>query len=175
MFVAMANWFGNRLTVSGNPRLLERMLEAVRGENGLVLDFERVRPTPTEEELNELGDDSGLGAQSGWYFWREAYWGPKWNLDEAEDELRLEGSAASGELTFFFDTADGVPVYLVEELSRQHLFLSFQLVYVEHGNDLAGVLGCSLGIRRAHAEESGEKAVQLLDRVGWTDQRDLMR
>jgi hypothetical protein len=169
----MADWWQNRLTVRGEQALLERMLEDVRGADGLPLDFERVRPTPPEGYLEQVGVEAGFDTHGGWLIWRHAYWGTKWNLDI--EDFRLEGSPAAGELTFFFETADGAPVPLVEELARQHLALDFKLVYVDYGQYMAGCVWCRLGVSEIHRRENHDDAVDLLDRLGWIDMRDVMR
>jgi hypothetical protein len=132
------------------------LLNAVRRDDGLPLDFERVRPTPSDEYLENLGVDVGFGAHAGWLLWRDAYWGTKWS-PEGED-FRLEGAPEDGKLTFFFQTASGVPIPLIEELARQHLGLSFTLVYVDHGQYIAGGLYCRLGMRALDVQESREAA-----------------
>ena len=84
-----------------------------------IFDFNAVIPMPPHSDTffatGGLGDEERKKyGKNNWYDWSNEHWGTKWNSSEArlvsEDEDSLE---------YWFDTAWGSPVPVIEELARK--------------------------------------------------------
>lgn len=69
----MANYIRNIVTINESGERLQRLLDAIKGENGAI-DFDRIIPMPKEEEEN-------------WYRWRLDHWDTKWNAYDINREV----------------------------------------------------------------------------------------
>src|ERR1700712_1615164 len=109
----MPNWAINRLILSGPAAEIERFqnscIRSQRGDDSgeINLDFEAIVPMPLEI-MTTLNDRSSAASASalaatgfdGWYSWRCAEWGSKWN---AANLAILQAAPELVDLTF--DTA----------------------------------------------------------------------
>ena len=124
----MPNWCENTLTVQGPVTQLRAFKKKVHGRASAelqdqCLSFETTVPQPKQYDNPD-----------GWYNWRLAHWGTKW---DASDPV-LEVTADS--LVYKFDTAWGPPREWLEETVKKIPALTFRLFYAEGGMDFAGIV-----------------------------------
>jgi hypothetical protein len=126
----MPNWCENILKVTGPAKEIARFKKAVRGRGPNPAKGDKVRPlsfhslVPQPKKYRE-GD--------GWYNWRIANWGTKWDVDSRiiqEDKELIE---------YGFDSAWSPPMEWLAQVGPQFPELSFRLWYAEGGCDFAGV------------------------------------
>jgi hypothetical protein len=126
----MPNWCENQIEISGEETLLQKFNEEnTRAEKENVsptLSFELSLPTPAE-----LLEIDGAG-KYGWYEWRVANWGTKWNVSNAEPHFQ------NGNLYYFPSTAWAPPSAWVKAVSALYPQLTFNLFYDEPGMCFAG-------------------------------------
>lgn len=120
--------------------------EFMRGEES-PFDFNSLIPEP--KELLEATDDPVEKARRveeyghhGWYEWRLAHWGTKWEAYECDmDDADIE----YGELTYRFQTAwgppEGVHAALITYLETNHPEATVSWFYHEPLMQLTGYLG----------------------------------
>lgn len=97
------------------------MVREVRA-SGSDLDFEVILPTP-----RHLLDGEG------WYDWRVANWGTKWEADGVHRE-----DTSPEQVDYRFSSAWSPPVAIVEALGANFPSLSFHLSYDEPGGGFIG-------------------------------------
>jgi hypothetical protein len=160
----LPNWCGNRLTVEGAAGALDAFQRAVVGtmqEDGVIhtlpLSFERILPTPP---------DLLTDAEQGWYAWRLAHWGTKWDVGPSTD---VAGDPADGRLVYTFDTAWDPPRDLIEAASARYDDVRFHLVWAEPGNELYGEATYARGTCTGGRVVHGEAARRMLASVGLDD------
>lgn len=111
---------------------------------------------PSEREDRTCNVCGGSGEErvgmEGWYTWRTAYWGTKWDASFGEPFMALGADDADVDVTtsalgetltptvavYKFDTAWAPPVPFVESASELYPELEFVLRYGEPGNGIAG-------------------------------------
>lgn len=144
-------------TMCGGDGQLAKTEEAQLAKGGRWYDW-----MGEEWKHREPGDRScnvchGSGQErvglEGWYEWRLAHWGTKWDAsfgepflglsagDEADVDVSVESKRATITPTvaiYKFDTAWSPPVPVIEAASEQHPELEFTLRFGEPGNDFAG-------------------------------------
>lgn len=131
----MPNWCSNHVIVEGpEENILNLISSASQGvdENGInnVFSFENIIPTP-ENELNG----------EGWYSWRLANWGTKWDLNQSLIEFKepVEGGA-TGCLVFemFYDTAWSPASHFWSNVCKQFPNLKITEEFFEEGCEFLG-------------------------------------
>lgn len=141
----MPNYCENTFKIKGSiceiDRFLEEnvtasvgmLLEKTKYTIDLSLDFNKILPTPSDDELGEV---------DGWYDWRIENWGTKWNvcdtfcfsINKIDDDL--------AELTTVFNTAWTPPTKIYDHLFEKYkdTSLEFYVDYYEGGCAFAGEL-----------------------------------
>ena len=117
---AMPNWCENILTIENCSLELTEYLK----ENGL--SFEKIKPTPPEMLEND-----------GWYGWRVANWGTKWDLTE-EEQREVADKLVREDNVVLFCTPYSPPSPAIVALSEMFPNDLFKIEYYECGLDLAG-------------------------------------
>ena len=107
----MPNWCSNSMKVVGEPKAVVRFIKENystekdrHGHPSYVLDFEKLLPTPVNEDGDIIND---------WYTWRIEHWGTKWSpsfeqhtvltlkfKDENIDDVVVEDEWQSNEADF---------------------------------------------------------------------------
>lgn len=95
------------------------MTQEVRGSDS-PLDFDMILPTPRK-----------LMEGQGWYDWRIANWGTKWEV-EAHMDTTPDG------VEYHFESAWSPPCQVIETLGANFPGLTFDLNYNEPGNCFVG-------------------------------------
>jgi hypothetical protein len=127
----MPNWCENILLVRGDKEEVQRFAEVA--ENGTIISFEALLPTPSEIQKN--------GTQ---YDWRIENWGTRSEAEECVDISECEDENGDYDLVsrwlggVYFWTAWSPPVPLVKKVAEQFPTLTFYLQYYE---PLAGYAG----------------------------------
>ena len=100
----MPNWCMNAIAVSHTDKAqMQRLIDVLNNREGLFNSFV---PQPEME-----GD--------GWYEWRIAHWGTKWDVaKEASEYIEIDGDADSG-ITFTIETAWGPPINFYAAMKRK--------------------------------------------------------
>ena len=138
----MPNWCNNTLTVSGPQEIISRMRSEIRGKQEEVLDFEMILPTPRD-----------LLEGQGWYDWRVANWGTKWNADDsALEEISAE------EMVYYFMSAWSPPIQVIAALGKNFPSLSFNLQYSEPGCAFKGRFVVENGLVTFNESENIEES-----------------
>lgn len=136
----MPNWCSNILDVTGPPEVLARFAEAVavptplsedptRDQRPVPLSFERILPTPPELCLPEA---------EGWFSWRIANWGTKWDLDPETYCETFPAEEGLARRRYVFDTAWSPALGIYQKMAHDHLELIFEAFWAECGNCFAG-------------------------------------
>jgi hypothetical protein len=123
----MPNWCDNKLLIQGPEADLSRMQKEI-GVADNPFDLERILPTP-----------GNLAAEDGWYGWRVANWGTKWNV-----EATLENRSA-GEAEYVFMSAWSPPLQALTALSVSYPALMISTEYDEPGGGFAGSMQIQAG------------------------------
>lgn len=125
----MPNWCSNEMNIKGKKEDLDLLLEKANNEeenNPLSLD----KLFPTEN----------TGKEDGWYEWRLANWGTKWDLSDVELE-RL----SDDEISVRFSTAWSPPLEAFVKISKDYPEIEFSVFYSEPGADFCGKAEISNG------------------------------
>lgn len=126
----MPNWCENILTIEDCSPELDQYIQ----DNGF--SFEKILPTPTD-----------LLEGDGWYDWRVANWGTKWDLDEREQqEVKEQLLDEHSKYKAVFMTAWSPPCQAIAALSKQFPNDRFTLHYLEFGMGFAGTAHIHNGI-----------------------------
>jgi hypothetical protein len=128
----MPNWTSNYLTVSGNPKQLNKFLKEVERTSTEAdnhysqskLAFNRIIPMPDELLVGEA-----------WYGWRNANWNTKW---EARIDYETTDQWESGEVFFEFSTAWSAPIPIIEKLITSYPQLTFNFKCWEESYEFWG-------------------------------------
>lgn len=130
----MPNWVFNKITVKGRVQTLQRLATLLKSDES-VFDFNKVIPCPEELMKDDWQNDKAKAAENvrnygyeGWYDWRVAKWGTKWNTDSS---ARVVSGGMHATLIYDFDTAWSPPTELVEEIARRFPSLTIQHEYHE--------------------------------------------
>ena len=152
----MPNWCYNKLIVKSNGdkssfrRFMDqgRKKETIEGEQNMVWRISNYFPTPEkllQENLSEI-EKQELKTMYGfddWYEWRLFHWGTKWDCDDYGFE------SSTDEKSYYildFDSAWSPPIEFLINVSLIYPTLSFQLEYIEPGNQFAGTTYINNGI-----------------------------
>jgi hypothetical protein len=140
------NWCVNKLEVSGAKIEVSNFIEANSSADG-ILQFSASIPTPAEMLEGE-----------GWYEWRIANWGTKWELSETETDAftPLEPAAKEGDSYSsycYFPTAWAPPIAWATKVSELFPKITLSLWYDEPGMSFAGLYRITGGVL---SEESWE-------------------
>ena len=143
----MPNWCENSLKVTGKKSEIEKMLEAIKGDE-IPFDFEKILPTPgdmAEEQSPPINIHKGRYntqkyGEIDWWHWRVENWKTKWNLDDSTI-IDFNGK----ECNIYFNTAWSPPLGIITKLSEMFPELSFKLSYLEIGMCFAGVFEANAG------------------------------
>ena len=127
----MPNYTYNTLTLKGRPQTLQRVYNLLRnGED--CISFEKLIPCPEKLKSDDWQSDKEIARQNleqygyeGWYDWRVAKWGTKWEACQPRFENGVKGC-----LVYCFDTAWSPPEPFVAELSRR--FPSLDIFHEAH-------------------------------------------
>ena len=131
----MPNHCENDLIITGDAAAVTAVLEKVDGGvdergNRIYLDFEKVIPMPSEYSSGD-----------GWYDWRCANWGTKWNSywygEKLEKKIK-KGNQIKLKVTLTFSTAWSPPTPVIEALITQFPACEFDLKYYECGGGFKG-------------------------------------
>jgi hypothetical protein len=114
----MPNWCENRLAISGDVADVKTFIKKGLDENG-NWNLDNYYPMP-----KELHDN-------GWYYWRIANWGTKWDVD-AQDVNEDDD-------VIYFLSAWSPPCEWLDKVATDNPHLSFRLTYVEGGIFFAGI------------------------------------
>lgn len=103
----MPNWCQNRVTFSGD----EKQIDEIRNLFSSETPFQNIIPQPPEEELPISNEFT-----PGWYSWRLANWGTKWDISQ-DDVSFVDDQSGFLQIEFFtaWAPADGVCNYLREK------------------------------------------------------------
>lgn len=148
----MPNWCTNDLLIEGPNEDIERFIEAARGQSAKYdtsgvseeltaalggvavpiepLCFNALFPVPSyilAQGYNKAG-----------YDWQHSNWGTKWDMDGSTD-IYVE----DGFVRYFFDTANTPPIALISHVAFDWPTLTFELRYVEPGNNFGGIFTAS--------------------------------
>lgn len=130
----MPNWVFNKITFKGRPQTLQRLAKFLQSEES-VFDFNKVIPCPAELMKDDWQNDKAKAAENvrnygyeGWYDWRVAKWGTKWNL--GKDARRTSGGMHAT-LIYDFDTAWSPPTEVIDEIARRYPSLTITHEYHE--------------------------------------------
>ena len=145
----MPNWCMNELLVTGpNSKLTEFLTKASKSEDK-PLCLEKLYPEPPDVETLKsesegcfvlktaaaLAPDNEIDwERDGWYYWRQANWGTKWDTD-GDTVVRSSEETA----VYSFQTAWGPPIEAFMKVSKDFPDLEFVLDYWEPGNCFAGM------------------------------------
>jgi hypothetical protein len=126
------------------------LLQQIKTEER-TFDFDRIIAYPRKyknmDALAEQWDPKQGGTRpkdgynSGGYEWCIEHWGTKWNATD----VVIEDDGSSDDVVFHFSTAWSPPEPVIQELSRQHPDLTFDLRYFESGMGFNGMLVCDHG------------------------------
>lgn len=121
----MPNWCENVLVVQApTPERASEIIDMLRDEvDKTDLSFHGVIPMPPEL------------VEGGWYEWRLANWGTKWNANDVQ--MTVDPHHA-GVIQYYFQTAWSPPVEWVETFAERHPDLILTLSYDEPGMDFGG-------------------------------------
>ena len=118
----MPNWTSNYLTISGNPKQINKFLKEVErtqieaeGNSHFEASkfaFNRIIPMP--DELFNQGDS--------WYNWRVSNWNTKW---EARIDYDTFDEWESGEVKIEFSTAWSAPMQIIKKVVESYPKLYF--------------------------------------------------
>ena len=132
----MPNWTTNTLIIKGHARTLAKveMLLKSKTEADQPLCLNNLLPCPEELLKDDWQNNAEVSAanvkkygSSGWYDWRVANWGTKWEVGDASFTKK------QGELGYGFDTAWAPPNEWVVALSERFPSLTITLEYHEEG------------------------------------------
>lgn len=122
----MPNWCYNTLTITGEPKELNKLLKKVERtkSEGLAIDydpskfaFNNIIPMP--QEFNNNGE---------WYAWRINNWGTKW---EASIDYDTIDQWENGEVFIEFRTAWSPAEPIMDTLAKEGKKLSFEWKFYE--------------------------------------------
>jgi hypothetical protein len=135
----MPNWCVNKLEVSGSKVDVSKFIDS-NCNRDRILQFSASIPTPPET----LDGD-------GWYQWRIANWGTKWELSESETEAfpPIEQDASSEGIVYsscYFPTAWAPPIAWTTKVSELFPKVTLSLWYDEPGMSFAGLYQITGGI-----------------------------
>jgi len=129
----MPNHVRNTVTVSGRKDLIILLNEAVKTDDKLPFDFNRIVPKPAVVEILCSGGVSFSLQEEhprrNWYEWCRAHWGTKWNAYDFE-EVDIG--------RFTFHTAWDPPIPVVRTLSWLFPEIEIGLEYDEPGMEIHG-------------------------------------
>lgn len=135
----MPNWCYNRLTVEHeDSKQIDRFEKAYRED----WTIETFYPTPRDpsDPTKLFGEDEGAldGKMPGWWSWRVANWGTKWDIGckASDSAYGTEPTRVGNELSMCFDTAWSPPIGFYERL--RELGFTVQASYFEPGMVFAG-------------------------------------
>ena len=127
----MPNHVTNKLTILGNEKEINEVLELVRSDDRLF-DFNNIIPTPDDIFQGSVGsEEEKKYSGKTWYTWNRENWGTKWNAYD----IKLEND------TIIFDTAWSTPLPVITALSKLFQNISFELEYADE--DMGHNLGVS--------------------------------
>jgi hypothetical protein len=116
----MPNWCHNELTITGPPEEISLFLLKWKAHHE-TFRFQAFVPMPPN-----LGN--------GWYDWRVANWGTKWDVEVHDAEI------GPGQIRMAFSTAWAPPEPFVEAVSEMFPGLTFHLEHEEPGMAFKGHL-----------------------------------
>lgn len=123
----MPNHTYNILSITGNRRTLQRVYKALKGSNG-ELTFNNIVPCPAELMNDDWQNNDEVAkanvakhGYSGWYDWRVAKWGTKW------EAYNVQFQNGDSELRYTFDTAWSPPSEFVAALSKRFPSLDIEI------------------------------------------------
>ena len=112
----MANHWSNIVKFRGNQEQVNALLESIKGDDGRLVDFNKITPIPRwiyGADPSDTGitkeDKEKYGKENISLNWRREHWGTKWNAYE------MDYNAEKNEL--FFRTANGAAPYLFQKLA----------------------------------------------------------
>ena len=122
----MPNWCSNEITITGKPKMLNKLLKQVESlqsetDEPSRFDFNLIVPMPD-------GVD--------WYSWRIENWGTKWNASDVG--IANENSWEEGVAHLWFETAWSPPVPVLEKLSKDNPKVTITHKFVEEGMGFYG-------------------------------------
>lgn len=124
----MPNWTHNTLTITGHKQTIQRLAKLLKSEQG-CFTFNNIIPCPQALMGDDWQSDKNIARKNveqygyeGWYDWRVAKWGTKWEASEPRWHNK-EG----GGIIYTFDTAWSPPTELVDEIARR-----FPSLRIEH-------------------------------------------
>lgn len=117
----MPNWTHNTVTFEGRGQTLQRLAKALKSKSS-VFTFNNIIPCPPALLNDEWQHNKEVAALNvvkygyeGWYDWRVAKWGTKWEAVDARWHNK-EG----GGIIYTFDTAWSPPTDVVDEIARRY-------------------------------------------------------
>ena len=126
----MPNWCENILKVEGPAKEIARFKKKARGKGPNPAKGDKVRPLSLHSLVPQ---PAKYRDGDGWYNWRLARWGTKWDVDArilSETKEMVE---------YGFDSAWSPPMEWLAQVGPKFPKLSFRLWYAEGGCDFAGV------------------------------------
>lgn len=138
----MPNWCENTVSIFGSKEVVESVMEFVK-PNSSDISVDNDEPTamslqsifPIDPEL--LNSDAFTAEGNGWYDWRIANWGTKWDiqanvsiLSEYRDDVYL--------VDYTFDSAWAPPTEAMIVLSKTFPEIVIHLSYDEPGMGFSG-------------------------------------
>jgi len=131
----MPNHCFNRVHITGDPDDIAAITAALIGPNDNTtietITFTKLCPQPPDMSLAPQPPN----ATNGWYEWRLAHWGTKWDAYDVDITDRDDET-----LAFTCSTAWEPPSAFVETLREQYPNVSISWFYDEPGNEIAGYL-----------------------------------
>lgn len=172
----MPNWAENILTITGAPGRIEQLRAYIAGTDEdnkpLVLDFQKVIPTPLElrhasSPNSQNPDANAKFGYPDWYEFQKHIWGTYWNLSSVD--VAIVDNGDESEFVLRFLTAWSPPKGIIRALGAIFPDLTFDLWTADSAMDW----GYHLTMENGRADETDMKYTdQVKEIFGHQDEED---
>ena len=157
----MPNHCTSRLTITGKPKQLHKLLkqveitqsEATDSHEPTSFSCHKIIPRPVEEDKN-------------WYEWSISNWGTKWDLCDIE---WINKDWEAGYLDLEFWTAWSPIPLVLEKLSQQNKSVEMTYRFSDEGGDFYGTYSFKGGVLTVD-EEGNDWNCDIKTRYGWGEE-----
>lgn len=143
----MPNYCYNKLVITGDKTSLKQFKQIAQQNDDDFL--QNLHPMPEHIDIEETNN-----ANPGWYKWRLANWGTKWDVrpDTLED--------SDNQIIYSFESAWSPPTDAFQFISKNYPTLSFFMQFEENGADFIGQVtyknGVELELKQASYQEQAK-------------------